>query len=339
MVTTSEQNKTPLLVIVGPTASGKSELAVKIARKFDGEIISADSRQIYRGLDIGTGKVKGVWKSEPPGTSGEVRERHIKEVTKKRREKIFLYKGIRHHCIDSAPVRRVFTVADFKTYAERAILDIEGREKLPILCGGTGFWIDAVVSGLTLPNVAPNPVLRKELVRKTQEELLDMLARVDPVRALTIDQKNPHRLIRAIEIAAALGKVPPSSREKFRYDLLWLGLSRPPVELTVRIENRAMAMVRAGLIEEIRTLRKRVGKKRIRALGFEYRAALEYSEGEIGKEELIGRLGRETRQYAKRQTTWWKKNMDIRWIRRDDDAFEIVKAWLAARKVGIPDAW
>ncbi len=166
-----------LIVILGPTASGKSELAVKLAKKFNGEIISADSRQVYKGLNIGTGK-----------------------ITKKE------MKGIGHHLLDVASPKRKFTVAQFQKLAFKKIREIQRRGKTPFLVGGTGFYIQSVVDNISIPEVTPNWKLRKALEKKNTEELFSMLKKLDPARAKTIDSKNPRRLTRAIEIASAEGR-------------------------------------------------------------------------------------------------------------------------------------
>lgn len=158
--------KPKLIVICGPTATGKSDLAVEIARQIGGEVISADSRQVYTDLDLGTGKI----------TKREMR-------------------GVPHYLLDVADPKRQFSVARYKKLADKAIRDIQKRNKTPILCGGTGFYIDAVVSGAVLPDVPPNKALRSELARKTDDELFETLKRMDPNRAETIDKHNPVRLV------------------------------------------------------------------------------------------------------------------------------------------------
>jgi tRNA dimethylallyltransferase len=174
------ETKIPILVIVGPTASGKTGLAIKLAKERNGEVISADSRQVYKGLDIGTGKV----------TTAEM-------------------DGVKHHLLDVADPKKVFSVSDFQKLGRSAILDIHSRGKLPIVAGGTGFYIQALVDGLVLPEVPPNKTLRKRLEKLSLPELLSELKALDEQRLLTVDTNNPVRIIRAIEIAEALGKVPP----------------------------------------------------------------------------------------------------------------------------------
>lgn len=279
-----------LIVVVGPTASGKSELAVRIAKKYNGEIISADSRQVYRGLDIGTAKVPGAW-----------------------RNGIFYYKKIPHHCVDFFSPRKTYSVAEYQVCANAAVRDIAHRGKIPILVGGTGLWVDAVVYGWRLPHILPNQKLRTRLDKKSATELFAILKKLDPERAKTIEQKNPRRLIRAIEIAHAIGSV-PKLKKRSPYEALWIGLNPTSATLEKRIRTRARKMVRTGLISEIKKLRAlRVTIKRIREFGFEYRAGLEYLDGTLSRAELLRRITIQTRQYAKRQMTWFKRNPDIIW--------------------------
>lgn len=285
-----ETRRQKLIVIVGPTASGKSELGVEIAKKYNGEIISADSRQVYRGLDIGTAKVRGEW-----------------------RDRIFVYKKIPHHCIDFASPRKAYSVAQYQRCAAKAIQRIAQKGKIPILVGGTGLWIDAVVHEWRFPRVSPNQKLRQRLERKTPAELLVMLKKLDPRRAKSIEQKNPRRLIRAIEIAHVIGSV-PKLKKRSPYEALWIGLNPTSATLEKRIRTRARKMIRAGLISEIKKLRALgISTKRIREFGFEYRAGLEYLDGTLSRAELLRRITTQTCQYAKRQMTWFKRNPDIIW--------------------------
>ena len=288
-----------LVVIVGPTASGKSALAVRLAKKFNGEVISADSRQIYKGLAIGSGA-----------------------VTRKEAA------GIPHWLVGIAPPRRAFSAAEFRKSAREAIADIARRGKLPFLVGGTAFWADAAAYDMEFPGVPPNTALRKKLAEHSPARLLVMLKRLDPVRAAEIEQKNPRRLIRAIEIAKVIGRV-PKLKNCSPYRILWLGL-RPFYEVSPRkIETRVRAMIRAGLIAETKgLLRQRVGRKRIREFGFEYRAALEFIEGTLTREQAAGRIIRDTGAYARRQMTWWRRNPEIRWIINQSGAERLVKKFL-----------
>ncbi|MDP2629917.1 MAG: tRNA (adenosine(37)-N6)-dimethylallyltransferase MiaA, partial [Candidatus Uhrbacteria bacterium] len=239
--------KPKIIVLVGPTASGKSDLAVRLAKKYGGEVISADSRQVYRGLDIGTGKI----------TKKEMR-------------------GIRHHLLDVASAKRVFTVENFQKLGAHEITDIGKRGKLPMICGGTGFYISALVDGLVLPEVSPNFSLRKKLAKKSTEQLFALLKKLDPRRARTIDHRNPRRLIRAIEIATALGKVPRVSRRQ-AYDPLFIGISVSKEELRGRIHKRLLARMGQGMVTEAKQLhQKGVSWKRMEEFGLEYRYLARY---------------------------------------------------------------
>lgn len=188
-----------LVVILGPTASGKSELAIKLAKKFNGEIVSADSRQVYKSLDIGTGKVTPDTKNSSNFSTGQAKKKYI-----------FTHKGIPHYCIDVASPKRRFTVAQYRKLALKAINKIFKKGKVPIFCGGTGFYIQAVVDGIIIPEVKPDWRLRSNLNKFPVEELYKILKKLDPRRAKTIEKKNPRRLIRAIEIVIKTKKpVPP----------------------------------------------------------------------------------------------------------------------------------
>lgn len=275
-----------VLVIVGQTATGKSGLAIKLAKKLNGEIISADSRQVYKGLDVGTGK-----------------------ITKEDMQ------GIPHHLLDVANPKNKFTVADFKKLADKKIEEIINRGKLPIICGGTGFYIDAVTRGMILPEVPPNSKLRKELSKKTPQELLKILKKLDKNRAGNIDIKNKVRLIRAIEIARALGNVPAMKAQKPKYTFIKVGLTLPPETLRKKVTKRVKAMFKAGLLKEVEKLKKSgISKKRLQEFGFEYNNPTEDS------------VIKETLKYAKRQMTWFKRDKEIKWFNPKE--YSAVKKYL-----------
>jgi len=278
-------DKTKILVILGPTASGKSDLAVELARKFNGEIISADSRQVYKGLDIGSGKI----------TKKEMR-------------------GVKHHLLDVVNPKTVFTVAQFKKKAKEAIVDITERGKLPILCGGTGFYIQAIVDNISIPEVKPDKALRNKLEGKSTSELFKILKKLDPRRAKEIDSKNPHRLIRAIEIVKYLGHVPPLKTTS-QYKILQIGIKTDDAVLKEKIYNRLLARIKIGMVTEAHKLhRKGLSWKRMVALGLEYKYLAKYLKKEISKNEMIEQLNKEIRKYAKRQKTWFKRDKRIKWF-------------------------
>ena len=278
-----------ILVIVGPTASGKSDLAVRLARKLKGEIISADSRQVYKGLDVGSGKI----------TRDEM-------------------KGVPHHLIDVADPKKTFTAAQFKKMAEEELRYIEGRGRLPIVVGGTGFYIDALTGAARLPEVPPNKKLREKLSTKTNDALFRELAKKDPRRAKTIDPNNKVRLIRALEIVAALGKVPV---EKSVADARFQFIGLNPPDLDLRIRKRLRKRLPA-MIEEAKRLRKHgLSYKRMEELGLEYRYLARHLKGKMSKEEMVAQLETAIRHYAKRQMTWFKRNKKITWYESADDAY------------------
>ncbi|MBM2817415.1 MAG: tRNA dimethylallyltransferase [Parcubacteria group bacterium] len=275
-----------IIVILGPTASGKSALAVKLAKKINGEIVSADSRQVYKGLNIGTGK-----------------------ITKKEMG------GIPHHCLDVVSPKKIFTVVDFKKCTEKAIEKIFAKNKIPIIVGGTGLYIQAIVDNIILPEVKPNWKLRKELEKKTTEEMFKMLKKLDPERARNIDAKNSRRLIRAIEIAKALGKIPNLAVKPPSWEFLQIGLKLPDEILKKNIEKRINKMLKSGLVAETKKLRKSgLSWKRLYELGFEYKYPALFLQNKISKDEMLAKMLIENWQYAKRQMTWFKRDKRIRWI-------------------------
>ncbi|HYC34152.1 MAG TPA: tRNA (adenosine(37)-N6)-dimethylallyltransferase MiaA [Candidatus Paceibacterota bacterium] len=279
------KSKPKIIVILGPTASGKSDFAVTIAKKFKGEVISADSRQIYKDLDIGTGK-----------------------ITKKE------MKGVPHHLLDVVSPKKTFTVSDFKKLAEKKIEEILSRGKVPVICGGTGFYIDAVVNNVILPEVPPNKALRKKYEKMEARKLFETLSRLDPKRAKEIDPHNKVRLIRAIEIASALGKV-PKLKSKPLYNTLTLGISWTKEELDQRIYKRLLERIKDGMIEEAKKLHKKgLSFKRMEELGLEYRYLAKYLQKKISKDEMIEKLYTEIKQYAKRQRIWFKRDGNIIWF-------------------------
>lgn len=311
--------KTKIIILVGPTASGKSELAVKLAKALNGEIISADSRQIYKYLNIGTGKVEGEWE--------ELKTQSSKFKAKTKNSKFFIYKKIPHYCLDITNPKKQYSVAEFKKCAESAISNITARRKLPIVVGGTAFWIDALVYNLNLPDVPPNQKLRASLAKKTARELLAVLEKLDPARAKTIETKNPRRLIRAIEIAHTLGRV-PKLRKESPYDALWIGIKLPRNTLKERIHTRLLARLQNGMIAEAKKLRARgVSWKRFYELGLEYRFLADHISGKISKQEMIAQLERAINDYARRQMTWWRRNLEVKWIANEKSAGALAKAF------------
>ncbi|MFZ2556211.1 MAG: tRNA (adenosine(37)-N6)-dimethylallyltransferase MiaA [Minisyncoccia bacterium] len=276
-----------LLVIVGPTASGKSAYAVKLAKKLGGEVISADSRQVYKGLDIGTGKI----------TKKEMRR-------------------VPHHLLDIASPKKVFTASEYREQGRAVLGDIISRGKVPILCGGTGFYIDVLVGRIEMPDVPPNPVLRAKLEKKSAHELHAILKKMDPRRAQNIDAQNPVRLVRAIEIAKALGRVPRPKPKLLPYHLEWIGLRPDEKTLQRKIHTRLLARMKQGMVLEAKKLHKSgVSYKRMHALGLEYRYLALLLRKKITKKEFVVQLESAIWQYSKSQMKYWKRNKEIRWVR------------------------
>lgn len=278
-------SKQKIIVIVGPTASGKSSYAVKLAKKIGGEVISADSRQVYKGLDIGTGKI----------TKKEMR-------------------GIPHHLLDVVSPKRVFTAQEFTEKGRVALHQILKNGKVPIICGGTGFYIDALLGRIPLPNVPPDRVLRERLARKSAPELFKMLQKVDPRRAEKIDRHNPVRLVRAIEIAKKLGKVPVAKPKLLPYDIEWVGLNPSDKTLRAKIHNRLKDRMEAGMVREATKLHKSgLAYKRMHNLGLEYRYLALLLQKKISKQEMLQQLESQIWDYSRRQLRYWKRNPDIKW--------------------------
>ena len=307
-----------IIVILGPTASGKSELAIKLAKKFNGEIISADSRQVYKGMDIGTGKVTPDTKNSSNFSTGQVKKKYI-----------FIHQGIPHYCIDVASPKRRFTVVQYRNLALKAINRILNKGKIPILCGGTGFYIQAVVDGVIIPEVPPDWKLRKKLEKKTVEELFNQLKKLDPQRAKTIEQKNKRRLIRALEIVKKIGPVPISRKRPFSYPVLMIGIKREKEELKKLIKRRFLKWLKQGLIKEVKKLRKTgLSWKKIKEFGIHYRVVAQYLQNKINYQEMIENSIRELQNYAKRQMVWFKRDKRIHWIKNQKEVEKLIRSFL-----------
>jgi len=280
-----KEKKIKIIVILGQTATGKSDLAARIAKKLNGEIISADSRQVYKGLDIGSGKI----------TKKETR-------------------GVPHYLLDVANPKRQFSVAQYKKLADNKIIKIYKTRKIPFIVGGSGFYIQAIVDGLVLPKVKPNNKLRKKLEKKSAKELFSMLKKLDKNRAKKIEKDNPRRLIRAIEIAKALGKV-PKLKTNSKYETLQIGLKLSDKKLKNNIHKRIVSRIQSGMISEVKKLRaESVSWERLESFGLEYRFIARYLQGKIKKEEMLNKLETEIWHFAKRQIRWFKKDARIKWF-------------------------
>ncbi len=273
-----------IIVIIGPTTSGKTTFSIKLAKKHNGEVISADSRQVYKHINLASGK-----------------------VTKKEMGKV------KHHLLDIVDPKKVFTVNDFKSKAFKAVEEIISKGKTPIICGGTGFYIDALLHDSQFPEVEPNLKLRKSLEKKSVNELFVMLKKLDSNRAEKIDKNNPVRLIRAIEIAKKLGRVPvvkdgPNALyKKYNIEIIYIDL--PDEKLFKKVLKRIDVRIKAGMIKEVQNLhiKHKVSWKRLHEIGLECRYISLFLQKKISKQEMREQLFQETKHYIKRQRTWFSK--------------------------------
>jgi tRNA dimethylallyltransferase len=294
-----ENNKISLVIILGPTASGKTDLAIRLAERFDGEIVNSDSMQVYRGMDIGTAK--------PP---------------------LKLRQSIPHHLIDIVGPEMNFSAADFRREATRAIADITGRGKTVFIVGGTGLYIRALLQGLVdSPSGAGE--LRQELEetakREGNEALLRELALIDPITAGRLYPNDLVRIIRALEVYRLTGR--PISQERSAhgfsgdyYRPLKIGLTVERRELYARIDQRVERMIAEGLVDEVKSLLDQgfsPSLKALRSIGYSQISA--YLAGEYGLDEAVRLIKRDTRRYAKRQLTWFNNDKEIKWVEYSDN--------------------
>lgn len=285
----SNQKKS-LLVLLGPTASGKTALSLDVAEEFNCEIISADSRQVYRYMDIGTDKILPASRQ-----------------------------GIPHYLIDVANPDERFTVADFKYWAEEKIKEILERGKIPFIVGGTGLYIDVLIKNFSLPpgNKALRAKLEKELKKYGKKYLYEKLKKLDPKNAEKIHPNNARYVIRAIEIFMATKSPKNDERAKPKYKILQFGLNWPREKLFERIEARVDEQLKKGLIEETKRLLEMGYDKNLPSMtSLGYKEIIKYLDGELTLEEASELLKKNTRNYAKRQITWFKRDKNIIWLNR-----------------------
>lgn len=286
-----------LLIILGPTASGKSDLAIKIAELFNGEIVSADSRQIYKEMNIGTAKPsKG---------------------------------NIRYHLLDIIEPDKRFSAAQYKELACNAIKDIQNRNKLPVLCGGTGLYISSIIEDWQFPKVPPQEKLRKELEKKSVEQLFKIYQKLDIKGAKSIDKKNKRRLIRAIEVCKANNKPFWQQRKsgKSLFNTLLIGIELPKEQLRERIAKRIKKMIKMNLETEVKVLLKKYGWiLSLQTIG--YQEWKEYFNNKLNKKEVQDLIELHTIQYSKRQMTWFKKMKNIQWIKNPEQAIKLTELFL-----------
>jgi tRNA dimethylallyltransferase len=281
-----------LIVICGPTASGKSALAVDLALQFGGEVVSADSMQVYRGMDIGTAKP----------TPAEMR-------------------GVPHHMLDCADIAEEYSAAVYREHARACIADIAGRGKMPILCGGTGLYVSATVYPLDFNNAVADEAYRRELHEFARlhgnEALHRRLGELSLETAAAVHPNNVRRVVRALERLRISGRK-TGAQSIFNgeplYDMAWIGLKMPRDELYRRIDARVDDMMRRGLLEEVQGLAGRYGRDATAFQALGYKELLEHIDGRSSLDDAIERINRGTRNYAKRQMTWFKRENAIRWF-------------------------
>ena len=306
-----EQHQPPqpdLIVVLGPTASGKSTLGITLAQRLHGEIVSADSRQVYRGLDIGTAKVTPEERALVP-----------------------------HYLLDVADPQEVYSVLRYQQEAIAAIDEIIARGRQPLLVGGSPHYIQAVVDHLDIPAVPPQPALRAQLEARPLADLLAQLEEVDPQSAATIDRHNPRRVIRALEVCITTGK--PFSQQRGRADPLYrcllLGIDWPREVLYQRIDERVDERLHQGMVEEVRhVIEMGTSHERLEALGLEYRFISRWLRGEYSSEaEMVQRLKYAIHDFTRRQLTWFRKDTRIVWLEGSntlmEEAYQRVTQFLA----------
>ncbi len=292
--------KPKLIVILGPTASGKSGLAVALAKKFKGEIVSADSRQIYKYLDLGTGK-----------------------ITKKET------KGIPHYLLDIALPSKKYSAGEYQKKAYQAIDKIIKNKKMPFLAGGSAFYIYSIANGWQFPQTKTDWKLRRELEKKSASKLFLMLQKLDIKRAQTIEKQNPRRLIRAIEIAMQLGCVPERLNAP-KYDCLFLGIKKSDSDLRKLIETRLEKRFKLGMAREVKNLlvKKIISPKRAEELGLEYRWIAKYLRNKISYEQMSESLKSDIWRFSRHQMNWFKKDKRIKWIKTQKQAEKLIKKFI-----------
>lgn len=293
--------KDTIIAILGPTASGKSDLAIALARKFNGEIVSVDSRQVYRGMDLGSGKVTKSEQRMAP-----------------------------HHMLDIVNPGKTYTVAQFKKRAEREIENILKRGHIPILVGGSHLYMRALLYNYSIPAVKPDAKYRKELELKTTKQLLALLRKVDPPYYAIVDQKNRRRLIRALEVYHGSGKrfSTLTRIQEPQYEVLKIGIEVDREKLYKKIDERVDVRVKKGMIREVEHLiADGISRKWLKGIGLEYRFITVYLEGEKTKkrrDEMLQKLKYATHDFARRQLVWYRKELDMRWVRHKKEIGALV---------------
>ncbi len=287
--------KSKVVVIVGPTASGKTALSIELAKKINGEIVSADSMQIYKDMNIGTAK-----------------------VTKEEAQ------NIKHYLIDCVSPEKRYTVSDFKKDSEIAIQEILSKNKIPIIVGGTGLYVNSLIYGIEYQDMKYDEKYRNELMKKAEtteglKELYKKAIEIDPEAMKKISENDKKRIVRILEIYKATGKTKTeqeilSKQTKIKYDFKIFGIAYDREKLYNRINQRVDIMIEQGLEDEVRNLILKYSKFPTAMQGLGYKEVVQYFDGQLTREEMIEKIKQESRRYAKRQLTWFKRNENIIWL-------------------------
>ncbi|MBI5731834.1 MAG: tRNA (adenosine(37)-N6)-dimethylallyltransferase MiaA [Candidatus Magasanikbacteria bacterium] len=302
-----------IIAVVGPTASGKTALGIALAKKFNGEIISADSRQVYKSMDIGTAKVEGEKKTDELG------------------RQFILAEGVPHYGINLIEPSEIFSAAEFKQYALAVIAEIGRRERLPILVGGTGLYLKAIVENLQIPAVAPDFKLRENLEKKNLSDLVEELKKIDPLSVERIDLKNKRRVMRALEAVLSSGRSFAGNWKKGPrlFQSLEIGIDLPRTELYRRIDKRVETQIQQGMIEETKRLIEKWYKWSWPSMtGIGYKEIGMYLRGEISLDKAKELTKFRIHDYARRQLTWFRKNKDIQWVKDYREAENLTRIFL-----------
>lgn len=313
--------KKPVIIITGPTASGKTSLSLPLAKKFNGEIIAADSMTVYKGMDIGTDK---------PTLNQKSTRLLDGQKIKNQKDGSFVIHGVPHHLIDIKDPDEEFNVSIFKKMAGEKIAEIQKKDKIPFIIGGSTMYIDGLVYDYQIPAVEPDQKLRDSLERQSNEKLYNRLLKLDPDAEWTTDKNNKRRLVRALEVTLKSGI--PFSKQKLKKEMLpknilYLALYRDRKELYQKINKRVDEMFEKGFVQEVQNLYvKYDNNTAMQAAG--YRQIIEFLEEKITKDEAIEKTKQIHRNYAKRQMTWLRKNKDIAWIKNTSEAERAIKNFL-----------
>ena len=325
-----ERKLPKILAVVGPTCSGKTGIGIALAKRFGGEVICADSRTVYKGMDIGTAKPDADDIAPPyeGGVGGGLAG--ILTIDSLFSEKPRIVEGVPHWGIDLVSPDEVFTVSQFQEYADKKIAEILGRGHVPILVGGTGLYIRAILDRPNYADTAPDSALRSELEAMTDNELLEEIAMRDPDTASTIDDRNRRRLVRALEILRTTGKT-LADRQEFgepMYEALQIGITKPREQLYVAIDLRVDEMIGKGLVDEVRRLRDQFGDDCPGMTGIGYRQIIDFFQKKEQLRDAVIRIKYDSHHYAKRQETWFLRDSRILWVGGAAEAIRLTESFL-----------